>query len=87
MKPGQRVSRYLLMQVAVNLTFGAAVAGGLLVIGVPNAALWGLLTAAFRFVPYVGVWLSAAAPLLISLAAFHSWWPVVETAGLLSCSN
>ena len=79
---GQRVSRYLLMQVAVNLSFGAAIAGGLLLIQVPNAALWGLLATAFRFIPYIGVWMSAAAPVAISMAAFRSWWPVAETAGL-----
>ena len=79
---GQRVGRYLLMQVAVNLCFGAAVAGGLLLIHVPNAALWGVLTATLRFVPYIGIWMSAVAPVAISLAAFQSWWPVAETAAL-----
>ena len=81
---GRRVGRYLLMQVAVNLTFGAAIAGGLLLIHVPNAALWGVLAAACRFVPYIGVWMSALAPLAISLAAFQSWWPVAETAALFA---
>ena len=79
---GHRISQYLFAQVAVNLCFGSAIAGGLLLIHVPNAALWGLLAAAFRFVPYVGIWLGAMAPLLISLAVFQSWWPVAETAAL-----
>ena len=78
----RRVSKYLLMQVAVNLTFGAAIAGGLLLIRVPNAALWGVLAAVLRFVPYIGVWMSALAPLAISMAAFKSWWPMAETGAL-----
>ena len=36
-----RVSRYLRMQLFVNITYGVAVAIGLYFIGVPNAALWG----------------------------------------------
>ena len=79
---GQRVSRYLLMQVAVNVTFGAGVALGLFFIGVPAAALWGILAASMRFVPYVGVWISAAGPLALATGAFKSSWPVAETLGL-----
>ncbi len=79
---GQRVSRYLLMQVTVNVTFGAGVALGLFFIGLPAPALWGILAAALRFVPYVGVWISAAGPLALATGAFASSWPVAETFGL-----
>ena len=79
---GQRVSRYLLMQVAVNVTFGAGIALGLFFIGVPAPALWGILAASLRFVPYVGVWISAAGPLALATGAFASSWPVAETLGL-----
>ncbi len=79
---GNRVSRYLQAEVAVNFTLGVAVAVGLFFIHVPNAALWGLLAALFRFVPYIGFWVSSLAPLALSLAAFHSWWPVALTAAL-----
>ncbi len=78
----QRVSRYLLAQVAVNFTLGVLIAAGLFYLRVPNAALWGLLAALLRFVPYVGIWLSAAAPLALALASSDTWWPVFETAGL-----
>ena len=78
----QRVSRYLLAQVAVNFSLGVLVAAGLFLIHVPNAALWGLLAALLRFVPYVGVWMAAAAPLALSLATTDSWWPLVWTLGL-----
>lgn len=81
---GQRVSRYLLMQVTVNVCFGAAVGTGLFFIGVPAAALWGLLAAAFRFVPYVGAWIGAAGPLALSIGAFESTRPVFLTLGLFA---
>ena len=77
-----RVSKYLLAQVAVNFTLGVLVAAGLFIIRVPNAALWGLLAALLRFVPYIGVWMAAAAPLALSLATTDSWWPLLWTLGL-----
>ena len=79
---GQRVSRYLLMQVTVNVTFGAGIALGLFFIGVPAPALWGILSASLRFVPYIGVWTSAVGPLAVATGAFASSWPVAETLGL-----
>ena len=39
----ERVSRYLLMQLVVNLCYGLPVGIGLYLIGIPNALLWGLL--------------------------------------------
>lgn len=68
-----RVSRYLLMLLVVNVSFGAVAALGLHLIGVPNAMLWGILTATLKFVPYIGVWISAAAPFCLSLAISPNW--------------
>lgn len=81
---GQRVGKYLLMQAAVNVCYGALVTLGLFVIGVPAAALWGLLAALLRFVPYLGAPISAAGPLVLSVGAFASSWPVLETVGLFA---
>src|SRR5262249_34564719 len=44
----------------------AAVGLGLLVLGVPYAALWGLLAGTLRFVPSVGVWLVAPFPVALA---------------------
>jgi len=71
----QRVSRYLLMQVLVNATFGTLFGFGLYCIGVPNPALWGVVAGLLRIVPYVGTLLAAALPIALSLAAFDSWLP------------
>jgi predicted PurR-regulated permease PerM len=80
---GQRISRYLLMQAIVNGSFGLALTLGLLVIGVEYAVLWGFLAAALRYVPYVGAWIAAAFPVLLSLATIPSWWAPLEVIGLV----
>jgi predicted PurR-regulated permease PerM/methylmalonyl-CoA mutase cobalamin-binding subunit len=77
-----RVSRYLLMQSLVNGGTGIAVGVGLLLIGVPNALLWGLLTAILRFIPYAGPWMAASLPVLISLAVFPGWLQPLLALGL-----
>ena len=77
-----RVSRFLLTQLCVNVTFGIPIAIGLYVIGVPNAILWGILAAALRFIPYIGAWSAAAAPLGLSLAISTGWVAPLLTLGL-----
>lgn len=79
---GRRVSRYLLMQLVVNVTYGIPVAIGLYFIGVPNAILWGGLAAVLRFIPYIGPWIGASIPILLSLAVSASWWMPLLTIGL-----
>jgi predicted PurR-regulated permease PerM len=70
---GSRVSRYLLSQSIVNLMYGVGVGVGLYFIGVPYYLLWAALAAALRFIPYVGPWIAAVAPILVSLAALEGW--------------
>src|SRR5262249_39163312 len=65
-----RISRYLLMQVLVNATYGIPIGVGLYLIGVPNAPLWGLLAFLLRFIPYLGAWIAASMPILLSFAVF-----------------
>jgi predicted PurR-regulated permease PerM len=70
---GSRISRYLLMQSIVNGLFGLGVGIGLWLLGLPHALLWGCLAAALRFVPYVGPWIAALAPIALGLAVFPGW--------------
>jgi hypothetical protein len=79
---GHRVARYLLMQLVVNVTYGIPVAVGLYFIGVPNAMLWGAFATVLRFIPYVGPWIAAAFPIILSLAVSDSWWSPLLTIGL-----
>lgn len=74
-----RVSRFILMQFIINGIMGACIAAGLFFIGVPNSILWGFLSAALRFIPYLGPWMAAAMPVTLSLAVFNTWTPVVMT--------
>jgi len=68
-----RVSRYLLYLLMVNATFGIWFGLGLYFIGVPYAVLWGFLTLALRFIPYLGSPASVLFPLLISIATSNGW--------------
>ena len=79
---GRRLSRYFLTQLSVNATFGVVVGIGLLVIGVPNPVLWGLLSALLRFVPYVGSFISAVLPMALAAAVEPGWSMVLWTAAL-----
>jgi predicted PurR-regulated permease PerM len=77
-----KVSRYLVALLIVNVTYGAAVAVGLLLIGVPNWLLWGVLAALWRFIPYVGPWIGASLPIIVSLVVFEGWSRPVMTISL-----
>jgi len=79
---GQRISRYLLAQSAINAAFGATIAGGLLWIGVPYALLWGAAGALLRFVPYVGAPLAMLMPATVAAIRFEGWREVVEILAL-----
>src|SRR5271165_3161329 len=63
-----RLSRYLLVQTAINTSVGVLVGTGLWFIGVPNPALWGILTMLLRFVPYIGPFIAAAFPSAVAVA-------------------
>src|SRR6516165_9671659 len=70
---GSRLSRFLLMQLAVNGAYALVLGIGLYLIGIPNAILWAVLALVLRFVPYVGIWISAFFPLALSVAISTSW--------------
>jgi predicted PurR-regulated permease PerM len=70
---GQRLSKYFLSQLAVNTCFGVVIGLGLLVIGVPSPAMWGLMAGLLRFVPYIGSLLAAVAPAALAAAVDPGW--------------
>jgi len=77
-----RVSRYLLMQLVVNLTYGIPIGIALYFIGVPNAVLWGLLAAVLRFIPYLGPFLAALFPIALAVAVDPGWTMLFWVVGL-----
>ncbi|HVR18882.1 MAG TPA: AI-2E family transporter [Polyangiaceae bacterium] len=80
---GKRVSRYLAMQLTINVGLGFVFAFGLGAIGIPNAPLSGVLLALLRFIPYVGAWIAGAFPLALAFAVTDSWTPLLFALGLL----
>lgn len=80
---GQRVSRYLTMQLVVNLCYAVPMAAGLWLIGIPGALLWGLLSAVLRFIPYVGSLVGAAFPLMLAFAVDPGWTMVAWALALI----
>lgn len=80
----ERISRYLLAQSLINASYGVAVGVGLAALGVPYELLWGFMAALLRFIPYVGPFLGAGMPLVLSLAAFPGWSTPLLVAGLFA---
>jgi predicted PurR-regulated permease PerM len=77
-----RLSRFLLAQLIINASFGAAVALGLTLIGVPYAIVWGFLAGALRYIPYIGAYLGMVLPLLLSVVLFPDWTQTLLVLGL-----
>ena len=69
----KRVSKLLLAQLCVNVSFGIVFGLVLMVIGVPYAFLWAFVTALLRFVPYIGTWIAASGPIVLSFAISPGW--------------
>jgi predicted PurR-regulated permease PerM len=79
---GRRISRYLLMQLVVNATYGLPIGIGLWLIGVPNALLWGVLATVLRFIPYVGPFMAALFPIALAIAVDPGWNTLLLTIAL-----
>jgi predicted PurR-regulated permease PerM len=79
---GDRVSRYLRMQLLVNASYGVPVGLALHFLGLPNAALWGLLATTLRFIPYLGPWIAAAFPVALAFAVSDGWSLVLWTVAV-----
>ena len=80
---GARISKYLLMQLLVNVSYGVPLAAGLWIIGVPGALLWGAVGAAMRFIPYVGPLIAAIFPVAIAFAVDSGWSMLLWTVALI----
>jgi len=69
----KRISRYLLMQLIINVLYGIPVGIGLYFLGVPNPILWGLFATVLRFIPYLGPVIAALFPIALSFAVAPGW--------------
>lgn len=87
---GHRLSRFLLLQLLINAGYGTAVGLGLELVAYtftgepyPYAFVAGLLAGVSRYVPYLGAWIGAMFPMLVSLAVYESWAPLFWVVGLI----
>ena len=69
----RRISRYFLLQVAVNIVYAAIVCAALYFIGLPHAFFFAAVALISRFVPYIGAPIAALTPTVLSLAFFPGW--------------
>lgn len=79
----RRISRFLIVQLCINVAYGILLAIGLYFLGVKYALLWGVLAAVLRYVPYVGGSIAVAFPVTLALAQFPSWWQASIIVGLV----
>jgi len=70
---GERLSALFIGQVILNASFGIFVGCALLIIGVPNAPLWGVVAFVMRFVPFIGSYVAAIPPILLAAAVDPGW--------------
>ncbi|WP_407524350.1 AI-2E family transporter [Methylobacterium oryzisoli] len=76
----RRLSRFFVMQLALNASFGLAIGIGLWLIGVPGPIMWGIFAGLMRFVPYIGAFLAGLLPLALAAAVDPGWNMVLATA-------
>jgi predicted PurR-regulated permease PerM len=69
----RRISRYLLVQLMVNVAFGLIITLGLFLLGVEYPLLWGFVGTLMRYVPYIGTWVGLLLPVLFSIATAPAW--------------
>jgi predicted PurR-regulated permease PerM len=79
-----RLSRFFLVQSAINAGFGMVIGVGLFFIGVPNPVLWGVLAMLLRFLPYIGAWIAALCPAALALAVDPGWSMLLWTIALFA---
>jgi predicted PurR-regulated permease PerM len=78
----QGLSRFLLMQLLINGSFGLFVGVGLWLIGMPYPLLWGVLSTFLRYIPFVGPWIAMFFPFALSLALMPGWTKPALIVGL-----
>lgn len=81
---GERLSRYFVSQLLVNVGVGCALGLGLWLLGLPLAFFWGTLAGLLRFVPYVGVWIAALFAAMLGAAIDPGWSLAIGTLSLVA---
>jgi len=81
------IQRYLSVKTATSAATGLCAGLWCAACGVPNPALWGLVTFALHYVPTVGGMVAAMPPIFIALTAYGFGRAAVVAGGLIVISN
>jgi predicted PurR-regulated permease PerM len=68
----EEVSHYLFTVACINAGLGTATAVATWLLGMPNPVLWGVMAAAFNFVPYLGSAVTLTVLAVVALITFDS---------------
>jgi predicted PurR-regulated permease PerM len=64
------ISTFLIANLGINLVEGVMVGLAMWALGMPNPLLWGVLTAVFEFIPYLGAFIMIALLTVVALVTF-----------------
>jgi predicted PurR-regulated permease PerM len=67
------IGRYLLTVAIINGVLGVATALAMMLLGMPNPALWGILAGVMNFIPYAGALVTLGVIAVVSLLTFDQW--------------
>ncbi len=77
----RQIQRYLLIHVGTSALFGVLTWAALALIGLDNAAFWGVASGVLHLIPYVGTALVITATSLVAYLQFDGIAPVALVAG------
>jgi len=83
----QRLSRYFLFQLGLNVGFGTFIGAGLWLLGLPGPVLWGILAGTMRFVPFIGTVIALGPTFLLALAVVPGWSLALSVLALFILSD
>ena len=81
------VSSYLFAVALINGALGLGVGIGMQLIGLPNAALWGLMAAVLNFIPYFGLAVGLIVVFLVGLQNFETFTEALAGPGIYLVLN
>jgi len=70
----RNISQYLLSVTVINIGLGILAGGGFYIMGVPNAAMWGMVVAILNYVPYFGPLVGVMVLGSVGLLTFDTLW-------------
>jgi predicted PurR-regulated permease PerM len=62
------LARYFILRTLVNVVTGVGITLGCILLGIPNAVVWGLLTFVLSYIPYIGMFIACIPPGIIALS-------------------